>query len=143
MFKNDFMKWHLSFMIPYTLTYIVGLFRGSSSLAYQLHPLLGIASVVVPLGVYLLLPNKKLIRQMIKSNFNLRGKPLMKVAKVSTQFIFVYFVFSALSGFLLQNGLYGTAGAYQILSVVHSVAKIIVPVAVITHVAARLTLKRS
>lgn len=142
MFRNDFMKWHASFIVPYALTYTVGLFRSRNVLAYKLHPLLGIATLVLPLVTYLLLPNKKLIRMMIKNNFNLRGDWVMKVAKIATQVIVVYFLISALSGILLNYGLYGTAGIYQVMSSVHHVSKILVPIAVLTHVAARIYQKK-
>jgi hypothetical protein len=139
---NDFKKWHLSFMVPYVLTLIAGLLRSENAFAYQIHPLLGILTVIVPLVTYLVLPNKKLIRQMIKNNFNYRGKPLMKVAKVTTQIIIVYFVFSAVTGFLLNNGLYGTPAVYQILAAIHGIAKFLVPVVVLTHAGARIALKK-
>lgn len=139
---NDFKKWHLAFMVPYLLTLIAGYLGERNALIYRAHPILGIASVVIPLVAYLVLPNKKLIRQMIKNNFNLRGKPLMKVAKVSTQVILIYFVFSILTGFLLNNGLYVNFDMYKVLAAIHGIAKFLVPVAVLVHVGARLGLKR-
>jgi len=139
---TDFKKWHLSFMVPYVLTLIAGLLRSKNAFAYQIHPLLGILTVVMPLVTYLVLPNKKLIRQMIKNNFNYRGKPLMKLAKVTTQIIVVYFVFSAVTGFLLNNGLYGTPAVYQILAAIHGISKFLVPLVVLTHAGARIALKK-
>lgn len=142
MLKNDFKKWHVSFMVPYTLTLLAGLLRSRNAFAYQVHPLLGILTVVIPLVTYLLLPNKKLIRQMIKNNFNLRGNSTMKVAKVSTQIILIYFLFSVITGFILNNNLYGTVGIYMVLSTIHGIAKYLVPLVVLTHVGARLKLKK-
>lgn len=141
MFKNDFMKWHASFMVPYVLTLTAGMFRSKNAFAYQSHPLLGILSVVIPIATYLLLPNKKLIRQMIKNQFNLRGDTKMKFAKVSSQIILVYFLFSVVTGFMLNNGLYGTLGVYRILAAIHGIAKFLVPAAVLVHIITRLKLK--
>ena len=129
MLRNDFMKWHLSFIVPYILTYSAGLLRGKSLIAYKLHPLFGISTLVLPLLAYILLPNKKLIRQMIRNNFNFKGNLVMKAAKISTQIIFTYFIFSAFTGFILNNGLYGTPAIYQVLSTIHGIAKFLVPMA--------------
>ena len=141
--RNDFAKWHTAFLVPYLLTYVAGFLRSNNMLAYRLHPLLGISTLLIPLVVYLMSNNKKLIRQMVRNNFNLRGKPMMKVAKISTMAIVTYFVFSAVTGFVLNNNLYGTAEAYMILSSVHNIALYLVPVIVAAHVASRLSLKRS
>lgn len=141
-FKNDFKRWHFSFLFFYLLTYMAGILRSRSAFFYQIHPLVGILSVVVPLLVYLTAKNKVMIRKVIKSNFNLKGKPLIKVAKVSTMVIMVYYVFSIFSGFLLNNSLYNSKLMYQVLTTIHEVAVFLVPLAVISHVAARLILKR-
>lgn len=141
--KNDFMKFHFSFMILYIATFLAGWFRGSHPFIYNIHPLLGILSVVVPLIVYITAKNKKLIRQMIKSNFNVKGRTVVKVAKVSTLVIMFYYVCSILTGVLLNNGLYSVPTMYTILSNVHSASKIIVPVAVIAHVVSRVMIKNS
>ena len=142
MFRNDFMKWHLSFLLPYLMTFTAGLLRSRNSIAYGLHPVLGIMTLVLPLVTYILLPNKKLIRQMIKGNFNLKGSLSMKVAKVSTQIILIYFLFSAVTGFVLNNSLYGTPQIYRVLSSIHGLAMYMVPMAVTAHVIARLILRQ-
>lgn len=140
-FKNDFKRWHFSFMSLYIITYIVGLLRGSSTFFYKAHPIVGISSVVIPFLVYLTAKNKKMIRSVIKSNFNLKGSTPIKIAKLSTMVILVYYVFSVLTGFLLNNSLYGTFTIYNVLSTTHSIAKFLVPIAVLSHVAARLYIK--
>lgn len=142
-FKNDFMKLHLVFMILYVSTFIIGWFRGSNEILYTLHPLFGMGSVVIPLILFIFLKNKRVVIQMIKSNFNYRGKPLIKAAKISTQVIIFYYLFSIFSGFLLNNGLYSSFGMYTILSTIHGASKIIVPLAVVIHVFARLMLKKN
>lgn len=140
--NNDFKKWHFGFMTMYLLTYIVGLLRGTNSFFYKIHPVVGIASVVVPLVLYILLKNKKMIRVVIKSNFNLKGSVPIKFAKGSTMIILVYYVFSILSGFLLNNSLYNSIEMYNALSAIHGIAKFIVPIAVVTHVVSRLYIKK-
>ena len=140
-FRNDFLKWHLAFVIPYGLTYILGFLREHNTLAYKLHPFAGMATVVIPLIVYLLLPNKRVIHQMFKSNFSMRCSPLMKVARISTLFILFYFGISVLTGMLLNLGLY-TVTIYKIISPIHNIAKLLVPIAVIAHVYARLQFKK-
>ncbi len=52
---------------------------------------------------------------MIKSNFNMRCNNAMKIARISTQVIIYYFIFSVLSGVILNNALYGSPRGYQIL----------------------------
>lgn len=141
MFKNDFLKWHFSFIVPYAMTYILGLLRSRSSLAYRLHPLFGLASFIMPLIVYLLLHRKKLIRQMIKVNFNLSCHFVMKVARISTIIIISYFVISASSGIVLNYGLYNNVLFYQVLSYSHGIGKFLVPITLLTHVFSRLYMK--
>lgn len=133
----------MSFVIPYTLTFVVGLLRGSNTLAYALHPLFGMLTLVLPIIVYALSKEKKVIKGMIKSNFNLKGKPVVKVAKLSTQVILGYFLFSVVTGFIINNSLYGTPGMYSILSSIHGVARFLVPLAMIAHVVARIMIKQS
>lgn len=86
--------------------------------------------------------DKRLIRQMIKSNFNYRGNLTVKVAKFSTQVIASYFLFSVLTGFILNNSLYEKPETYKILSSIHGLAKYIVPIAMLMHITARIVLKR-
>ncbi len=136
------MRWHFVFIILYLSTFVVGWLRTMHVLFYRAHPILGISSVVIPFVVYLFSKNKKLIRQLIKSNFKLNGRPKIILAKISTLVIIFYYLFSIATGFMLNNGLYGTAEVYQVSSAVHGASKVIVPVAVGTHVFARLSLKR-
>jgi len=141
-FKNDFMKLHLVFMILYVSTFAIGWFRGANTLLYKLHPIVGIGSVVIPLVLFIFLKNKRVVIQMIKSNFNYKGKPLVKAAKISTQIIIFYYLFSISTGFLLNNSLYTSFEMYTVLHNIHAASKIIVPLAVGTHVVARLGLKK-
>ena len=140
--RNDFLKWHLSFIVPYICTYIIGRLRGTSTLAYKLHPWFGLATVVIPLTVYILSKNKRLIRQMIKSNFSMKCKPLMKVARVTTLIIMFYFIFSVVSGIMMKYGWYGTIPIYKFIRVVHRFATYLVPVVVFTHAGVRLLIKK-
>ncbi|MCH4890976.1 hypothetical protein EZV73_25585 [Acidaminobacter sp. JC074] len=140
-FRNDFIKWHLAFVLPYTLTFIAGLFRSQSTLAYNIHPILGISTFVLPMLVYLFSKDKKLIRGMILNNFNYKGKWPIKIAKLSTQMIIVYFLFSLVTGFVLNNALYGTTEIYTLLSNIHGLARFIVPGAMVTHIGSRLFIK--
>lgn len=78
---------------------------------------------------------------MIKSNFNIKGKPLVKVAKISTQVILIYYAFSIVSGIIMNYGWYTSADMYGGLQVIHGLARFIVPAAVVTHVTARLLIK--
>ncbi len=142
-FKNEFMVLHFIFITLYTTTFIVGWLRGSHAFFYQIHPVVGIASFFVPLLYFLISKKKKLIIQMIKGNFNYKGRPIMKVAKGSTQVIAVYYIFSVVTGFLLNNGLYVNTTMYLVLERIHSVSKLIVPLAVMTHVISRLMIKKS
>lgn len=137
------MKWHLAFILPYLGTFVIGLFRDTSLIAYKIHPFVGMASLIIPLLVYISLPNKRVIHQMIKSNFSKRCEPLMRVARISTLVIIFYYILSVLSGVVLNLGLYGTPLVYQILASIHGVARIIVPLAVVIHVVTRLMLKRN
>jgi len=141
-FKNDFKKWHIAFVVPYTLTFIAGLFRSKNTFAYNMHPILGISTFVIPIIFYMMSSDKRLIRQMIKSNFNYRGNLTVKVAKFSTQVIASYFLFSVLTGFILNNSLYEKPETYKILSSIHGLAKYIVPIAMLMHITARIVLKR-
>lgn len=140
--RNDFMKWHMAFIIPYISTYIIGRLRGSSALAYKIHPYFGVATIILPLIVYILSKKKRLIRQMIKSNFNLKCKPLMKVARLSTLVIMFYFIFSIISGIMMNYGIYGSVAIYKFISAGHRVANILVPVTISIHVLARILLKK-
>lgn len=142
-FRNDFIRLHAVFFVLYLLTFIVGWFRTEHIILYRAHPILGISSVVIPLGLYFISKNKKLIRQMIKVNFNYKGKPVLIVAKASTQVIAFYYIFSILTGFLLNNGLYTGIPMYLVLARIHGASRIIVPVAVLTHVISRLYMKQS
>lgn len=139
--RNDFLKWHFSFITLYIATFIVGWLRATHIVFYTLHPWLGLSTVIVPLGVYLFSKNKRLIRQMIKSNFNIKGKPLVKVAKISTQVILIYYAFSIVSGIIMNYGWYTSADMYGGLQGIHGLARFIVPAAVVTHVTARLLIK--
>lgn len=140
--RNDFMKWHMAFVIPYTLTYIIGRLRGTSTIAYKIHPFLGFATILLPLLVYIFSKKKKLIRQMIKTNFNFKCKPLMKVARASTLVIMFYFIFSVISGVMMNNGIYGTVAIYKFISAGHRLATYLVPIAMVVHVGARLGMKK-
>lgn len=142
LFKNDFMKLHALFMSLYLLTFIAGWFRGSSRFFYTVHVPIAISSVLLPLAFYIFSKKKKLIRQMIKSNFILKGRPVVKLAKISTLVIMFYYLFSVTTGILLNNQLYTSAGMYQILHNIHGASKIIVPLAVGTHVITRLLIKK-
>ncbi len=142
-FKNEFMVIHFIFITLYMTTFIVGWLRGTHAFFYQIHPIIGIASFIVPLLYFVTSKKKKLIIQMIKGNFNYKGRPVMKVAKASTQVIAVYYVFSVITGFLLNNGLYGSTNMYLILERIHGVSKLIVPLAVLSHVVSRLMMKKA
>lgn len=141
-FRNDFLKWHFSFLTLYLLTFIAGWFRTSHSFFYTIHPLLGISTVLVPFIVFVFSKNKRLIQQMIKNNFNLKGKPLVKVAKISTQIILVYYLFSIVSGLIINYIWSISRTIYDILQFIHGLAIYIVPLAVVTHVTSRLLIKR-
>lgn len=141
--RNDFMKWHMAFVIPYIFTYILGRLRGTSTLAYKLHPYFGAATVLLPLLVFILSKNKRLIKQMIKSNFNMKCKPAMKIARISTIVIGVYFVFSVTTGSMMNYGVYGTVAIYKIISKIHTLATYLVPIVVATHVGARIWIKKA
>lgn len=140
-FRNDFIKWHTVFIAFYLLTFIAGFFRSTFTWAYKLHSLLGIATVVAVVLAYLLLPNKRVVVQMIKSNFSMRCGKAMKIARISTLVIVFYFLFSIVSGVVLNYNLYGSRTVYDIFHLIHSIAKVLVPAAVVVHVAARLAVK--
>ncbi len=141
-FRNDFIKWHAVFASLYALTFIAGLLRGTFVWAYRLHTILGMATVGVSLLVYLLLPNKRVVIQMFKSNFSMRCGRNMKIARISTLVIMFYFFFSVVSGVVLNMNLYGTRAMYNLFHGIHGIAKIIVPLAVGVHVVARLSVKK-
>ena len=79
---------------------------------------------------------------MIKNNFNLKGKALVKVAKISTQVIVIYFLFSVVSGAILNYLWSISRTMYNVLQFIHGLAIYIVPLAVVTHVTSRLLLKQ-
>lgn len=142
-FKNEFMVLHFIFITLYMTTFIVGWLRGTHAFFYQIHPIIGIASLIVPLLYFITSRKKKLIIQMIKGNFNYKGRLVMKFAKASTQVIAIYYVFSVVTGFLLNNGLYVSTNMYLVMARIHGVSKLIVPLAVLTHVVSRLMLKKA
>lgn len=138
--KNDFSKVHIAFVVPYLLTYTVGWFRSTHVFFYNLHPLLGFSTIGLPLLVYLFSKNKRVIHQMFKSNFVIKGRPVVKLAKLSALVIMFYFVFSVMSGIILGNGWY-TAESYEVFHTIHGISKILVPLAVLTHGLSRLSLR--
>lgn len=140
-FKNDFMKFHALFMSLYVLTFIAGWFKGSSRFFYTIHVPIAISSLVLPLAFYIFSKNKGLIRQMIKSNFILKGSIAIKVARISTLVIMFYYLFSVSSGVILNYALYGTASLYEVFHRIHGLSKIVVPLAVTSHVVSRLLIK--
>lgn len=138
---NAFRKWHAIFVILYLMTFTFGWLRSTNTFFYKYHPIVGISSVILPLTYFILSKDKILIIRMIKSNFNLKGHGLIKLAKLSTMVILFYYLISVLSGFILNNSLYSSYNVYKALSNVHGLSKFIVPIAVMSHVYARLRLK--
>lgn len=141
LFKNDFMKLHALFMSLYLLTFLAGWFRSGSRFFYTVHVPIAISSAVIPFLFYIFSKKKKLIHQMIKSNFKIKGRPLVKAAKISTLVIMFYYIFSVSTGIILDNQFYNSAAMYQVLHKIHGASKLIVPLAVITHVVSRLLIK--
>lgn len=139
--NKHFKPIHGSFMVLYLLTYAVGWIRDLNPIFYTIHPFLGFASFAVPLILYLRSENKKLIRRMISNNFSITGSPLLKTAKVSTLVIMAYYLVSVITGVVLNYGWYASKAAYDVLHVFHGSAKIIVPLAVLTHGLSRWRLK--
>ena len=140
-FKNDFKIWHAVFVTLYLTTYIVGWLRTSSSFFYEIHPYLGISTLVIPLLVYIFSKQKKVIRQMIKSNFTIKGSLLIKTAKVSTLLIMLSYVTSILTGIALNYEFYATYDGYLIFKNMHGFSKYALPFLVIIHVYSRLKLR--
>lgn len=138
---NAFRKWHALFVILYIMTFIFGWLRSTNTFFYKYHPIVGISSVILPLSYFMISKDKILIIRMIKSNFNLKGHGLIKLAKISTMVILFYYLISVFSGFILNNNLYSTYTVYKVLHNIHGLSKLIVPIAVISHVYARLRLK--
>lgn len=140
--NKDFMKFHMTFAFMYILTYIGGLLKGSFTFLQPIHPLFGMLTLILPLLVYLLSKNKKLINQMIINNFNLRGNNLMKVAKISTVCIMVFFILQVMSGVSLNVGIAKSDFAISFFRGIHKSGKYLVPLFVGTHIFARLNLKK-
>lgn len=142
-FKNDFKIWHAVFVSLYLTTYIVGWLRTSNSFFYRIHPYLGISTLVIPFIVYIFSKQKKLIRQMIKSNFIIKGSTLIKTAKLSTLFILLGYISSILTGIALNYQFYATYDGYLVLKNIHGFSKYALPVLVVIHVYSRLKLKNN
>ena len=140
--NKDFKIWHASFVIPYLITFILGLLKDYNIMIYKFKPFAGIAGFAIPLTVYLLTKNRKTIGKMIVGNIRIKGNPLMKAAKISTLVIIVYYLLSFITGMLMFLGFYSWPTGYEIYSRVHSLALFVVPIAVMIHVLCRLSLKK-
>ena len=78
---------------------------------------------------------------MIKSNFTIKGSPLIKTAKISTLLIMLGYISSIITGIALNYEFYTTYDGYLILKNIHGFSKYALPVLVIVHVYSRLKLK--
>jgi cytochrome b561 len=140
-FKNDFKIWHAVFVSLYLTTYLVGFFRTSNTFFYKIHPYLGISTFILPLIVFLLSKQKKLIIQMIKSNFTLKGSNIIKTAKISTILIILSYITSVVTGLIVNYELYNTYDGYLLLRNIHGFSKYLLPIFVVIHVYSRLKIK--